>query len=1281
MRKILSIIAVIATVFAAVNMNAQCYNATYGLWPASTFTPTCNGVFANVTTSGYASEYSNVNLVAGNTYVFRSSRSTDYITVDNNGTAPLVGVVGVSGTAGVSWTCTATGTYRFYTHVSASCGSSTLLRTRSVRCTTASAGSSNCTNTTAFGSATINTNGTSVSISSCSYAGEYSTIFGAVSGQSLRFTSSAAGDYITVRSGSPSGAVVAQGTTPLTFTNTFTGTLYVHWNLANSCGSQSSCRSTTVQCLSCTAPPAIQNDLCGGAISISCGSTVTVNTANATTDAIGSSFCGTTITTAGVWYKFTGNGQNITVSTVGLTSTDSKIIVYSGTCAGLTCVGGNDDFSGLQSQVSWSSVNGTTYYILAATFSGTGSFPMSLTCTAPPPPYNPCNTVSNIASCGVSSNINIGSGNGLWSSFGGPFSTPGKEQIFTFTPTVTASYPITVTNNGSGWIDLFVKTTASGCNNSGWTYIDDISGTATNNVTLTAGVTYYFLLDDEDSNGSTGSISLGCPCIGSSNDGSFTYSSAFSISGTTVGACDDSPLRSSFDRIYAVNISCAGTYTFATCGSSFDTYLYLTTAAGGGGTILAFNDDGCSLQSSLTASLNAGTYYIVVEGFSSTSVGAFTLNVSGTGSAPSITGSTTDASCNGSSNGTLSATVSGNGNTATATLNGNAFNGSASCLAAGTYTVVATNCWGSTTQTYTVSEPTVLSAASTSGSIACNGGSTTVTVSATGGTAPYSGTGTFTVTAGTYSYTVTDANGCTSTTSITVSEPTLLTAANVTSDFNGFGISCNGGSNGSITVSANGGTAPYSGDGANAGLAAGTYNYTVTDANGCTATTGATLTEPTDLVSAASAGQILCFGGSTNVGVTATGGVAPYSGTGNNVEVAGTYNYTVTDANGCTDVASVTVTQPDLLVASSSSGAIACFGGSTTVEVTATGGTAPYVNTGNYTVTSGTSRYVIQDANGCVAITTINITEPDLLVASYTAGTIACFGATAPVTVSAVGGTEPYTGTGTFNTPAGATQYTVTDANGCTSSVVVRLSQPSQVRVDAGQDKRVYFGYGPLACATLSANALGGTGAITYQWFDNNGNLVASGSSTTVCPSTTTNYTVVATDANGCTASDVVAVCVTDVTCAAGNSGNLKVQICTRNNRTLCVSPSAVPAHLRNGATLGSCSERSCTVTSAREMADDQIVEEYASDKAAGEMLDVQIFPNPTSGLVNINISASEQVFEVQVFDAMGRLVNSVKNQSADRTIMLNLTDLPSGVYMVRISGEAGFVVKQIVRD
>jgi hypothetical protein len=114
--------------------HAQCYTAINGLWPSTAFTPACNGAFANIVTDAWAGEYSNVNLVAGTTYTFRSSVTTDYITVDNNGAAPLVGVIGVSGSAGINWTCTATGIYRFYTHTNSGCGAASVNRTRSISC-------------------------------------------------------------------------------------------------------------------------------------------------------------------------------------------------------------------------------------------------------------------------------------------------------------------------------------------------------------------------------------------------------------------------------------------------------------------------------------------------------------------------------------------------------------------------------------------------------------------------------------------------------------------------------------------------------------------------------------------------------------------------------------------------------------------------------------------------------------------------------------------------------------------------------------------------------------------------------------------------------------------------------------------------------------------------------------------------------------------------------------------------------------------------------------------
>ena len=137
---------------------------------------------------------------------------------------------------------------------------------------------SQCTNTSSFGTATINTSGTVVTISTCSFAGEYSTINGAVNGQTLRFTSSIATDFITIHSGTSNGPVVASGTTPLVFANTFTGTLYAHWNTPG-CGSQSSCRTTTVQCTSCSSGGPCTNTTAFGTATISpVGALVTIST-------------------------------------------------------------------------------------------------------------------------------------------------------------------------------------------------------------------------------------------------------------------------------------------------------------------------------------------------------------------------------------------------------------------------------------------------------------------------------------------------------------------------------------------------------------------------------------------------------------------------------------------------------------------------------------------------------------------------------------------------------------------------------------------------------------------------------------------------------------------------------------------------------------------------------------------------------------------------------------------------------------------------------------------
>ena len=161
--------------------------------------------------------------------------------------------------------------------------------------------SSQCTNTTQFPSATVNINpaGAVVSINTCNFGGEFSVIGGAVAGQTLKFTSSIATDFITVRSGASNGPVVAFGTTPLTFANSFTGTLFAHWNTGPGCGTDAACHATTVQCTNCVLPPPA-NDLCTGAININCGQTIAGTTAAATLDAVPT--CVTALNTApGCW--------------------------------------------------------------------------------------------------------------------------------------------------------------------------------------------------------------------------------------------------------------------------------------------------------------------------------------------------------------------------------------------------------------------------------------------------------------------------------------------------------------------------------------------------------------------------------------------------------------------------------------------------------------------------------------------------------------------------------------------------------------------------------------------------------------------------------------------------------------------------------------------------------------------------------------------------------------------------------------------------------------------
>ena len=413
---------------------------------------------------------------------------------------------------------------------------------------------------------------------------------------------------------------------------------------------------------------------------------------------------------------------------------------------------------------------------------------------------------------------------------------------------------------------------------------------------------------------------------------------------------------------------------------------------------------------------------------------------------------------------------------------------------AGTYTFTVTDdngCMAAATVTLTEPASAVSISAAIASQIDCHGGSGTVTVTASGGTPPYTGTGSFSRPAGTHSFTVTDANGCAASTSLTLTQPASALAVTASAT----PILCNGGTS-TVTVSASGGSAPYTGTGI-VTRAPGTHTFTVTDANGCSASASVTITEPPALAVGITAPQILCNGGSSSVVVSATGGTSPYTGTGTFSKSAGTYSFVVTDANGCSDSATVTLTEPPLLTAAASSTQILCSGNNATVTVTASGGTPPYNGTGTFSRGAGTHTLTVSDANGCTATTTVTITQPPALTVNANATPIFCNGSNSTVTVTANGGTPPYVGEGIFTVGAGTYTYSVTDANGCTATATVNISQPGQLTATISAPPILCYG----GSTTITVNATGGTAPYT-------------GTGTyTAGPGT---YTYIVTDINGC---------------------------------------------------------------------------------------------------------------------------------------------------------------------
>ncbi len=499
------------------------------------------------------------------------------------------------------------------------------------------------------------------------------------------------------------------------------------------------------------------------------------------------------------------------------------------------------------------------------------------------------------------------------------------------------------------------------------------------------------------------------------------------------------------------------------------------------------------------------------------------------------------------------------------------------------------------TNPITINEPNQLSAAvQGASSPTCNGGSDgEFTVSVSGGTGPFTysidginfqNSPTFTnLVPDDYSVHVKDVNDCSVNVNITIASTLPLTANATVTNASGCG-----NADGSITINneANG-TSPYEyslDGGANfqtsnifTGLTSGNYSVVVRDANGCTGQVNTVITEPSNIGASIQFVDPLCNGANDGT-ITVTnlsGGTSPYQfsidginfQTSNTFENLGESNYSITikDALGCTLVKTTQLIDPPLLALSAMIDQNASCNGSDDGSVTlmATGGTPIYnykiqntsfsSNTIYGGLTAGTYTFTVMDLNGCTATVQATITEPNaiILAASVTDHVTCNGGNDGVIESSATGGNGPHTfsidGTNFQNastfTGLVAGNYTLTakDASNCTTSSNITIIEPDIISLQSNITSVSCHGE---TNGAIHVSAVGGNGSIEYSLdgtnFTSSGNFVGLGAGT---------YTVTAKDESMCIVTSSITVPEPDVlkllfekvdiTCKGVNDGQI----------------------------------------------------------------------------------------------------------------------------------------------
>jgi hypothetical protein len=630
----------------------------------------------------------------------------------------------------------------------------------------------------------------------------------------------------------------------------------------------------------------------------------------------------------------------------------------------------------------------------------------------------------------------------------------------------------------------------------------------------------------------------------------------------------------------------------------------------------------------------------------------------------------------------------------------------------GIITVTAANSCGTSQVTSILVSADQLFAVSTATDIICNGASNgTASASQSNGVAPFhymwsNGQTTSTITnlnAGIYTVTITDDVGCTSSSSVPVTEPSALQLSSSATD-----ASC-GAADGSSEVVAGGGvpgylyswnSTPIQTTSIASNLLPGIYTVTVTDQLGCTATSTVTVgVLPGPVATAQNISNVNCNGGSDGEALAiVTGGTAPYSyqwspSGGNNATAqnlsAGNYSVLVTDVHGCSSAANVVITESPLITLSTSSTDANCGQSNGTASVIAGGGTGGFTYAwstipvqSNPTATNlpaASYQVIVTDANGCSMSATVgvsNITGPVLQIGPTV--NVTCFGGDdGSIIVIPNGGLPPYTyqwapsggnDSVATNLMAGTYSVTVTDQGGCISVLTETVNEPDELLAQPGPDASICIG--ESVTLGVSPVASGGTPNYAYLWSPAASLNSPTDSMPVATPFTNTDYMLVVIDAHGCSDSSIVSVFVNAIPSTPTITSNTDSLISTNastyqwylNGNIINGATSQVYVPQQSGNySVVVTDGNACTAMSA-----DYFFNFNSIGQPADENL-FEVYPNPASQSLFIRLSHVEEI-EMHIVGLRGeRFITNVPNSSAD-FYKLDISDLMNGIYILEIN-------------